>query len=111
MANKKEAPKKMAFTIQEGDYKGDYEMDMVSLNIPKIGIVKPEQLAKMPEVLEKLVKINSGAIRKVSQLEPEPDDSPELIEARVKYEELTGKSAGNRKLETLLKEIENPKAD
>lgn len=39
------------------------------------------------------------------------DDEKELLAARLEYEEVTGQKAGNRKLETIRKEIEDFKAN
>lgn len=54
----------VSFEIKEGEFKGKYSLLVPKLNVPKIGIVGAMDLAKMPEVLEYLVKINSGAIQK-----------------------------------------------
>jgi|SRR5690606_10266879 len=111
MAKKKKEIEAVTFEIQDGDHQGRYQVVRAKINVPKLGVVSAKDLIEMPEVLEHLVQINSGTIKRMADAAPKTpkEDSPELIAARKEYEELSGKQAGNRKLETLLKEIETLK--
>lgn len=110
--NKKKELEAVTFEIQDGDHQGRYQVVRAKINVPRLGVVSAKDLVEMPEVLEHLVQINSGTIQRIADAAPpKQEDSPELIAARKEYEELSGKQAGNRKLETLLKEIETLKGE
>lgn len=63
MAKKKAAI--LTFEIKIGNTKSKYKLNAPQANIPKLGVVKAAELIQMPEVLEELVKINSGIISKI----------------------------------------------
>lgn len=65
--------------------------------------LKSEHAAMVTE----LVRIQSGIIQKTDQVLENTTADLESVQAE--YEELTGKKPGNKKLETLLKEIETIK--
>lgn len=112
MAKNKKEFKPITFSIKGGDFEGVYQIKREKLHIPALkGKVTAKQLVDdMPEVLEELVKINSGAIVQVKDGGKKKDDvDPDLEAARKEYEELTGNKPGTRKLETLQKEIEEAK--
>src|SRR5690606_34081395 len=111
MAKNKKEIEAVTFEIPDGDLQGRYQVIRAKINVPRLGVVNAKDLVEMPEVLEHLVQINSGAVKKIAHAAPkeEKEGSPELIAARQEFEQLIGKPAGNRKLETLLKEIENLK--
>jgi hypothetical protein len=54
--------------------------------------------------------VEAGKAVKKSPAGGAEDDENDLLDARLEYEKLTGQKAGNRKLETLKKEIEEHKA-
>ena len=64
MAKAKKKSDNVSFEIKEGEFKGKYSLMFPKLYVHKLGVVSALELAKMPEVLEFLVRINSGAIQK-----------------------------------------------
>jgi hypothetical protein len=77
----------------------------------------PEHLADEICLTYKMVKQDSGEVEQMlsnvianqKPLDVLGDIVPDInniVAAKAKYEELTGKKAGNKKLETILKEIE-----
>lgn len=111
MAKNKKEIEAVTFEIKDGDLQGRYQVVRAKINVPRLGVVNAKDLVEMPEVLEHLVQINSGTVKRIADAAPKkPEgDSPELVAAREEFESLSGKPAGNRKLETLLKEIETLK--
>lgn len=67
MSAKKKEYKPIAFTIADGDLKGKYQIRREQVHIPKVGIVKAEDLAKDSKMLAHLVSIGSGVIEKVEK--------------------------------------------
>jgi hypothetical protein len=56
----------VVFEVLRGGKKEKYEIITQNANIPEIGVVTAEELLQMPGVLEMLVKINSGIIKKLN---------------------------------------------
>lgn len=110
--NKKKELEAVTFEIQDGDHQGKYQVMRAKINVPRLGVVDAKDLVEMPEVLEHLVQINSGTVKRIGDAAPpKQEDSPELAAAKKEYEDLSGKKPGNRNLETLLKEIETLKGE
>lgn len=61
----KEASKPLTFSIKDGEFKGKYEITGPAFYVPGIGKVTAEQMIKMPQLLADLVKIESGAVKKI----------------------------------------------